>query len=276
MINIQDKFNKLTVLEYIGTNKHGSKVYECICDCGKITNATSTVLTKNIKKSCGCLRSDIGKLNLKHIIQIGDKFNKLTTIGFINTQKIQFLCDCGNITIKNKMDVINNKTTSCGCVKREQTIQKNTTHGLSRTRLHKIYFAMKTRCYNENTDGYKYYGKKGITICNEWLLDFKNFYNWAISNGYQDNLTIERKDYTKNYNPNNCTWIPISQQPKNKSDNNKITAWGETKNITDWTRDNRCSITRVAILRRMRKNIPAELAISCKTMKECYEKLKGE
>lgn len=84
-------------------------------------------------------------------------------------------------------------------------------------RLYKIFAGMKTRCYNKNRDDYKHYGKKGIKICDEWLSDFKSFYDWAINNGYKDNLTIDRKNVNGDYNPNNCRWVDKKTQSRNTS-----------------------------------------------------------
>lgn len=96
---------------------------------------------------------------------------------------------------------------------------------------------MKTRCYCKTNDRYKNYGGREITICKEWLEDFKNFYNWAINNGYQDDLTIDRIDVNGNYEPSNCRWITNYEQQSNKTDNRLITYNGETKTIAQWARE---------------------------------------
>lgn len=77
-------------------------------------------------------------------------------------------------------------------------------------RLYRIWHGMKQRCGNPNNLSYKYYGGKGIEVCFEWL-DFKVFMRWALSNGYQDKLTIDRKDVKQGYNPENCQWITLSE-----------------------------------------------------------------
>lgn len=93
------------------------------------------------------------------------------------------------------------------------------THKLSTTRLYSIYTDMKTRCFNPKNANYPRYGGRGITICNEWLNDngLQNFIEWALSNGYNDNLTIDRINNDKGYFPNNCQWLtqPINSSKRN-------------------------------------------------------------
>ena len=84
-------------------------------------------------------------------------------------------------------------------------------HGLTNTRLYRIWRNMKSRCNNPKTPHYEYYGGKGIKVCSEWN-DFINFYNWSIQNGYNDNLTIDRIDNNRNYEPNNCKWSTYKEQ----------------------------------------------------------------
>ena len=89
-------------------------------------------------------------------------------------------------------------------------------HRLSRTRLYRIYTCMKGRCYNKSHNRYKYYGSKGVTICEEWLNDFCIFYQWAQDNHYQDSLTIDRMDRNGNYEPGNCRLATYSEQSINR------------------------------------------------------------
>lgn len=84
-------------------------------------------------------------------------------------------------------------------------------------RVYHIYSAMKQRCYNPNSTAYPRYGGRGITVCDEWKDSPDAFIEWAYSNGYADNLTIERIDYNKPYCPSNCCWIPDKDQAKNRS-----------------------------------------------------------
>lgn len=85
-------------------------------------------------------------------------------------------------------------------------------HGLSRTRIYQCWSDMKQRCLNINNKSYKNYGERGISICSEWTnkeCGFINFYNWAINNGYQETLTLDRKDVNGNYEPFNCRWVTM-------------------------------------------------------------------
>lgn len=111
------------------------------------------------------------------------------------------------------------------------------THGKSNTRLYGIYRGMWCRCYNKNHEHYNQYGGRGITICDEWLHDFMNFYKWAINNGYDDNLTIDRIDNNKGYSPNNCRWVNQKIQLRNRKNTVKINYNGVTKPLSCWAED---------------------------------------
>ena len=106
-----------------------------------------------------------------------------------------------------------------------------------RKRLRSIYNGMRLRCYNENSINYKYYGGKGVTICDEWLLSFENFFDWAINNGYNENLTIDRIDSEKEYSPDNCKWSTKKEQAYNRSMSVKLTLNGRTMYMTEWAEE---------------------------------------
>ena len=95
---------------------------------------------------------------------------------------------------------------------------------------------MKDRCYNPKNKKYALYGAENKQVCDEWQ-EFEPFYEWAMENGYKENLTIERIDGTKGYNPKNCKWASYTEQNNNKRDNHYLTYNGETKTIAQWARE---------------------------------------
>lgn len=110
-------------------------------------------------------------------------------------------------------------------------------HGMYKSRIYKIWESMKLRCYSVHQTAYKDYGGRGITVCTEWLNDFMMFYNWAISNGYNDRLTLDRIDVNGNYEPLNCRWLTMKEQTRNKRNNRFLTYNGLTKCIVDWANE---------------------------------------
>ena len=163
---------------------------------------------------------------------IGKKFGRLTPIEIIREKgknaKYRCVCDCGNEIITWYNNLYIGKTLSCGCLANESRHRTDNKahkikHGLSKTRLSKIRNGMISRCYNEKSCNYNAYGGRGIKMCDEWKnkeTGMQNFYNWAMANGYRDGLTIERKDVNGNYCPENCTWITMEEQYKNKREYN--------------------------------------------------------
>lgn len=110
-----------------------------------------------------------------------------------------------------------------------------TKHGMARTRLYRTWANMKNRCGKEYDKEYKYYGGRGISVCKEWATSFEKFKEWALSNGYQDNLTIDRIDVNGNYEPKNCRWITRQEQNKNASSNIILSLNGVSHILADWS-----------------------------------------
>lgn len=159
-------------------------------------------------------------------MQIGEKHNRLTAIRPATVEEIEyrgywmFACDCGKKVIAKAWTVSSGKQKSCGCYHREESSQRAkcqfTKHGLGGTRLYRIWKSMKTRCYNPESKSYKDYGGRGIGICDLWVSNFSAFYDWALSHGYTDELTIDRIDNEKGYSPENCRWLSQAGQALNK------------------------------------------------------------
>lgn len=185
----------------------------------------------------------------KHEILTGNKYGKLTVIKEVGKNKdSRYLwecqCECGNKTITNSALLKNGTTKSCGCIKKnhfnknkEDVYQEslNAPHGLSLTPLYNVWQTMKSRCYNPNQNSYKLYGERGVTVCNEWKNNFKNFYDWSFENGYDGMLTLDRIDSNGIYEPNNCRWSNMKEQSNNTRRNKWITYKGETKTMIQWS-----------------------------------------
>lgn len=149
----------------------------------------------------------------------GQKFGRLTAIkpcGKTSGGNVLWLCecDCGNKTTAPTQHLKSGNTKSCGCLNSELASKRFTKTGESNHRLYRIWRNMKRRCYDNTFKAYKNYGGKGVLICDDWLKSFENFYKWAISNGYKDNLTIDRINVNGNYDPNNCQWITRSENTR--------------------------------------------------------------
>lgn len=122
-------------------------------------------------------------------------------------------CDCGNSISARSDNLKSGKIKSCGCLLHERNA--NFKHGMHGKRLHYIWGNMIQRCTNPKQITYKNYGARGITVCQEWK-DFLTFKEWAMNNGYADNLSIDRINNDGNYEPNNCRWATAKEQANNK------------------------------------------------------------
>lgn len=170
----------------------------------------------------------------------GERFGRLVALHPTSQRrsgKVMWLCqcDCGNTTLATSNSLKTGNTRSCGCLYRETIARRK--HGMTGTRIYRIWKAMRSRCLNVNHKNYKQYGGRGINICDEWLDDdgFQNFYEWSMKHGYADNLTIDRIDVNGDYTPNNCRWITQHEQTRNKRNTINITAHGKTMCLADWT-----------------------------------------
>lgn len=147
-------------------------------------------------------------------------------------------CQCEKRTKKliRSSALISGESKSCGCLQKELAIIQNTTHGKTNSHLYSIWRGMRDRIFNKNARCYKDYGGRGIKICDEWL-NFENFYEWSINNGYQDDLTIERKDVNGNYCLENCKWATMKEQANNRRTNHFIEFNGKNQSMSDWAKE---------------------------------------
>lgn len=174
--------------------------------------------------------------------QVFDRLTCVRKVGRDNQKRSLWLCncECGNTTTVVHASLSGGNTKSCGCLQKDSMRKRLTEHSFSidengRTpRLYSIWRNMKQRCSNPNASRYKNYGGRGITVCNEWL-DYINFHNWAMNNGYDHLLTLDRKDNNKGYEPANCRWATGKEQASNTSLNHFISYKGVTKTLKEWS-----------------------------------------
>lgn len=170
-------------------------------------------------------------------------------------------CDCGTTKII-RADTLGRGTNSCGCLKHELDKKQHTNDPVKFKRLYRIWCGMKQRCYNKNSKAYKDYGERGIQVCENWIDNYREFERWALKNGYNDDLTIDRIDNNGNYEPCNCRWATRLQQNKNRRNNVYITYNGNKILLKDYAEKNnidyKCLHSKY--LRYKRKNINYELS----------------
>lgn len=200
----------------------------------------------------------------------GQKFGRLLVIKRIDTskdrQKIWLCkCSCGNFKEVKTSYLTTGDTTSCGCYQKECEIKnlsafwKKSSIKKKYPRLYRIWDGMKTRCYNKNSKSYKYYGERKIEVCDEWKNSFISFKDWAIKNGYKDNLTIDRVDVNGNYEPKNCKWTTISEQNNNKRNTIKIKINGEVNTLRYFS--DKYNLPTFTIKDRYKANYPEEIIL---------------
>lgn len=166
----------------------------------------------------------------------GMKFGKLTVVGFSRdvisgTRKRKYwncVCECGGTKEVRTDSLTKGSTKSCGCMLKEISYNNLTTkyafkpkYKTQNRRLNSIWNSIISRCTRTNNKRYDRYMKRGISICEEWL-DFDVFADWALNNGYNENLTIDRIDNDGNYEPCNCRWTTVKNQCRNRSSNIKV------------------------------------------------------
>lgn len=190
----------------------------------------------------------------------GKVFERLTVLEFshLNEKKQSYwICECNCIdktikTIKGKY-LISGDTKSCGCIRREHVLKlhkqssKNSIRSISmsnklphKKELKNVWNNIKYRCNNPKDKHYEWYGGKGVKVCDEWLdleLGFFNFYTWAINNGYEKGLSIDRVEVNGNYEPSNCEWVTQEVQCNNMTTNVLIEIRNKTQTMAEWARE---------------------------------------
>lgn len=223
-----------------------------------------------------------GKMPNASIIEKGARFSRLTVVKELprrvfpsgQTQRL-FLCEC-SCDKKTRIPVQlanlrSGNTTSCGCYNSEASSARHKIHGkVSENRLlYNVYQAMLARCYDENNVSYKNYGARGITVCNRWKnkkTGIHAFFDWALANGYDKGLELDRKNTNKRYEPDNCRFITHVQNNRNKRDNVVIDG---VVAIEYFEKHDRGLIDKRTFYRRIRKGWSFKDAINEPSRKGC-------
>lgn len=171
----------------------------------------------------------------------GQRFGRLTVLSRTPVKdrpRWNCICDCGTEKVLPTESLLGG-TKSCGCFRREWAKDKNRTHGGSKDRLYSVWNMMKQRCGDPHNMYYKNYGRRGISVCEEWKNDYGSFRKWAMDNGYDPNAehgecTVDRIDNNGDYCPENCRFANRRVQNRNTRRNRIITFNGETKTIAEW------------------------------------------
>jgi hypothetical protein len=202
------------------TSYHAGK-WLCTCACGQSKQVATSDLVAGKTKSCGCLNRS-PKMDMRVSAVPGDRYGMLTIISEAPMQKtkrmMQCICECGNTTTTTLNSLRSGNTASCGCLVRNTIGVLKKTHGMSGTRVHRIWRAMLTRCTNPHTTAWPYYGGRGINVCSRWL-EFSNFYEdmGEPPNG----CSIDRIDNDGPYCADNCRWADSKTQSRNRGRNDQ-------------------------------------------------------
>lgn len=189
---------------------------------------------------------------------IGKKFGRLTVDVVYRKNGRTFVdatCECGNSTTARADHVKCGRISSCGCLQKETVKLRRTTHGMAETRLYKCWENMHKRCYMKSYKNFERWGGRGIKVCDEWLHKFETFRDWALANGYDDTLSLDRIDNDGNYEPSNCRWATRSQQMSNRVTSASLNAMLNGKTLRElsdehgipyktlWQRLRRCNMS---------------------------------
>ncbi len=201
-------------------------------------------------------------------VNIGDRFGKLVIIEEVESRwyklpsgrlyrvrMVKCKCDCDNETTVSLHDLRTEHTASCGC--------SNIKHGLYGHRLYNVWRDMKKRCYNPKRKLFHRYGGRGITVCEEWIDDFKAFHDWAMDNGYREGLQIDRIDNNKGYFPDNCRFVTHTENQQNREMTIVVTFHGLTTALSAHCR--RLGLRYDTVLERIKRNWSVERALSTAT-----------
>lgn len=233
------RFGKLVALKQVEKGGNSHQMWLCQCDCGNEKVISKTNLLQLVTNSCGCLFKEKALENFSKLTKKGN----LTPIRYSRSGYGIFRCDCG-VEKEMRIDGFKNgHAKSCGCYGQEQSIEamrlSKITHGMSDTRLYKIFRGMRYRCEGKNCPCYERYGGRGITV--EWESfeqfqdDMEDSYNEHIKQNGAENTSINRIDNDGNYNKENCEWSTNKFQARNRRTSRVLNFNGENRTLAEWS-----------------------------------------
>lgn len=228
-----EKWHELNILDYVKDGK-----YNALCSCGMTCVVSMNDVKKGKVKSCGhILKQMMKERREKLTVLIGKTIGKITILSEAGSNNrgdllVNCSCSCGTNFVKEAKEIKKGKIKSCGCGVLTGAKEANTIHGETGSKLYYTWSKMKSRCHP--TKGHKDYGLRSISVCEEWAESYEKFRDWALGNGYQDCLSIDRIDVNGNYEPSNCRWATSKEQGRNKRNTQYVTINGATKSFSEW------------------------------------------
>lgn len=202
------------------------------------------------------------------IIPIGTKFDHIEVLNgpvLLGTESsertLSYVCGCvcGKVWMVRGGN-LRQGAKSCGCMKKSRLRHGHSSHG-DRHPIYQSWIGMRARCTKAGDADHNYWAR-GIRVCDEWVDSYETFRDWSFNNGYEHGLTIDRIDNDGDYEPANCRWVDRTVQANNRRSNVHLTAFGETKTIAEWARDERAAVKAGTIADRVRNGVDHETAIS--------------
>lgn len=207
------QFGKLTAVQPATRGLYERPKWECSCSCGKVTYVAADKLLSGWTRSCGCNKelSDLSE-------QVFGRLQPLRPLNKRIDNRIVWLCqcNCGEFCEVTSSQLANGKTRSCGCLSKELSSVRNSTHGMSSSKEYSSWRSMRKRCNNPKNPGFASYGGRGITVCSEWQSSFENFLR-DMGPAPGPEYSIDRKDNGQGYHPSNCRWANRQTQQANRS-----------------------------------------------------------
>lgn len=257
------KVNFLTVIDDKRIHKDGDYrqgYYLCRCECGNVKEIKDHSIQTGKIRDCGCGEF----IRRKHIGKQYGTMKVLDAFREVRCNKINIVLKCKCIVCGREKKILSSNLKkhnlkTCSHNKDSRPRAKQIKLKVP-SRLRNCWKRMIARCYDETNLQFFYYGARGIRICDEWRNSLKSFCDWALNNGYEDNLTIERMDYNKNYCPENCKWIPKEEQSRNTR-RNRIYEWkGKTLTVAEISRME--NISQFTLYCRLNRGLSIEDAVS--------------